>query len=617
MGTTTIAMLAATAAVVGLCTARPPSLAEAAVHECAAATQRCDGELTVPLNWAEPGSERITVSFAWIPRRDRSRPATGTVLTLHGGPTAALPMTEVYQRALGPVLDRQNMLVIDPRGFGESTPLLCPDIELDRPETIAGCARDLGPRARFFTSDQAVHDFDAVRDALGVRGVSVYGSSYGTVWAQAYAARFPERTRAVLVDSVVRVGRDGYTDWAPGRPVRPDLANLETVCAASRSCRALPGTPTRTWSELVARLRNRPDPAVSRLALLRLPQQATEPAVGREIVAAAHAYLDADPLPLRRLVRTFVPSSAPPARPDPTVAGYLAYMCGDASYAYEREAAPETRRRQLEAAYARLRPFDPFTTAEVLGATGGDQHQWCLNWPTPRPSPPVPPRARYGTVPMLAVGGELDPATPAGNAVELAERFPRGRAVVHRFGGHTAALGALAGLQGPHWTCALDVVRKFLAAPNGFRPRDGCSAESYRAVGAFPRTAGDIRIHTVPRLDDGEHAAVAAALAAAVDGVARRDPNGAATSRLTGEPGLRGGMLRFPDAVTVELDHVRHVRDVEVTGRVSLGDRAYASLTVSGGRQVTLSWRPFQPDDHIRVGGVLDGHRRFAAWMSG
>lgn len=582
-----------------------------AAHECATATERCAGVIEVPLDWADPGSERITVSFAWLPRRDTSRPATGTVLAIHGGPTAALPMTELYRRALGSVLDRQNMLMIDPRGFGRSTPLLCPDVDLDRPDSIAECARQVGPRARFFTTDQAVADFDAVRHALGVRSVSVYGSSYGTVWGHAYATRFPNRTRAVLLDSVVRIGPDGYVRWPLGRPVHPDLENLDVVCRPSRSCRAL---PRQTWADLVARLRERPDSAVPLLALLRLPQQTTEPAVGRELTAAASAYLAGDPLPLRRLARTFAGAGHQRMAQDPTIAGYLAYICGDAVYPYERGAAPDDRRRQLDAVYAERRPFAPFTTEEVLDATNGDQHQWCLNWPTPRQSPPVPPRSRYPAVPMLAVGGEVDVATPASNAVDVARRFPLGRSLVNRFGGHTPALGAVAGLVGPYWTCATENMRSFLLAPERFSKRTGCSAENYRAVGSFPVTSEDLPRVSVPGLTAPERTLVTAAVATALDALQRRNPNGAATTYLAGEPGLRGGTLEFPGPDTVTLDRVRFVADVVVSGRLTASAaRAELVVTDSGGRErpVRLEWAPFRAEAVTAVAGVLDGHRPF------
>ncbi|RZQ60717.1 alpha/beta fold hydrolase [Amycolatopsis suaedae] len=611
--TAVVAAIAAVAATVVAGVSSPPGS-----HECAEATQRCEGRVDVPLDHADPGRGTISVAFAWFPRRDRSKPAEGTVLAVSGGPAPALPMAEVYQRALGPVLDRQDLLMIDPRGLGQSSPLLCPGLDLAVQGTIAECGRTLGQRVGYFGTDQAVADFDAVRAALGVERVSVYGTSYGTVWGHAYAVRFPSRVRSVLLDSVVRFGDDGYVRWPLGRPVWPGMENLDAVCRPSRDCRALPGTPPRVWGELVERLRSVPDRAVPLAALLRVPQATVEPAVGAEVNAAAVAYLAGDPLPLRRLVRTFVQvggrehgggGGGGGGGPDPSAAGYLAYLCADAAYPYDRAAAPERKRRQLAEAYATQRPFRPFTADEVQAATGGDQHQWCVDWPTSRPSPPLPAGAVYPAVPMLAVGGELDVATTGADAEAMARRFPRGRAVVVPFGGHNPALGPAAGMTGPYWACAQEVVRGFLTDPQ--RPVERCSAANYRASGGFARRATQVR-GDVAGVRGADRRLVAATVATAADAAARRNPNGAMTGRLTGEPGLRGGRLTLPAPGRADLDQVRYVEDVAVSGSVTIdpGGTARADLTAVGpdghSRALTLTWEAFRHGGPAEATGTLD-----------
>ncbi|WP_406319975.1 hypothetical protein OHA77_35265 [Streptosporangium sp. NBC_01639] len=37
----------------------------------------------------------------------------------------------IVEEALGPMLDRQNLLVVELRGLGKSTPLLCPGLDLN------------------------------------------------------------------------------------------------------------------------------------------------------------------------------------------------------------------------------------------------------------------------------------------------------------------------------------------------------------------------------------------------------------------------------------------------------------------------------------------------------
>lgn len=265
----------------------------ASVHECAQAVSRCDGTISVPLNWNDPSSERITVAFAWLPAKDA---AQGTILANPGGPLPALPQIPTLQQALGPVLDRRNLLVVEPRGLGKSSPLLCPGLNLTAPETISTCARLLGPRAQYFTADQVVADMDAVRRALGVPEVTFYGNSYGTLYAQAYATRHPGSLAAAFLDSTTITAPDGYALW----PMRTRLDLLDLVCERSRACRELPGSASGTWTRLVAHLRAQPDAEVPLSSLIAIGNSLQQPVFGREASAAATAYLRGDQAPGRR-----------------------------------------------------------------------------------------------------------------------------------------------------------------------------------------------------------------------------------------------------------------------------------------------------------------------------
>lgn len=83
---------------------------------------------------------------------------------------------------------------------------------------------------------------DAVRRAPGVPRVTFHGISYGTLHAQAYAARHPGAVRAVFLDSTVTVDAEGWARW----PVRSAAGLLDVVCERSRDCREPPGTASRT-----------------------------------------------------------------------------------------------------------------------------------------------------------------------------------------------------------------------------------------------------------------------------------------------------------------------------------------------------------------------------------
>jgi len=605
---------------IGLYVVSPSSAgAPAGTHECAAATERCDGDVEVPLDWSKPDGEKISVSFAWIPRKDQSKPAAGTVFTIHGGPLPGLPHTDMYGRMLGPVLDQQNMLILDPRGLGESSPLECPGLNLDDPSDVGRCGQQLGDRVQFFTSDQAAQDFDAVRGAMGVESMSLYGTSYGTLWAQAYTSRFPERVRAMLLHDVVKTGEDGYAEWPLGRAVGAGQENLDTACERSEACRGISGDPRENWAELVERLRAKPDRALPVPMLIQLAHF-TVPGAPRDLNAAVAAYLDGDQEPLHRLANPMKPIGAPgggaPSAQQEADGGvppaYFAYWCGDSAHPYSRSGSPEQREKELDATYAGKNPFGPFTVDEVRGTPFGDKnHADCLGWPTPRESPPVKP-GPAPDVPVLAIGGDFDTATPVGNAVDTARKFPRGDVAINRFGAHSPEVIADSfGLTGEYWLCARQDVRTYLQNPE--RAGDlGCSAENYRAIGSFPRTSGELP-KAGDGLGDGDHTAVASAFATAADTTALRNPYSPATMAPMEGPGLRGGQVRLPDPSSVELTGVRYVSDVEVSGKIRLDDKqmAHGELTVTGtdgaARRVTLDWPAFTAEGGTPVKGTIDG----------
>jgi hypothetical protein len=126
-----------------------PNRAERVVerHSCATATSRCEGKIRVPLDWSDRDSELIDVAFVWLPRTDTTRPAIGTILANFGGPAAAISYAPRFQRILGPVLERRNLLLVDVRG--------CP-VPLRPRRPARGAARQLD---RFLLTERPLNPF--------------------------------------------------------------------------------------------------------------------------------------------------------------------------------------------------------------------------------------------------------------------------------------------------------------------------------------------------------------------------------------------------------------------------------------------------------------------------
>ena len=59
----------------------------------------------------------------------------------------------------------------------------------------------------------AAEDIDAVREALGLERITLYGDSYGTYLAQAYAFRHPDALDALVLDGAYPV--PGESPWYP------------------------------------------------------------------------------------------------------------------------------------------------------------------------------------------------------------------------------------------------------------------------------------------------------------------------------------------------------------------------------------------------------------------
>jgi len=192
---------------------------------------RC-AEMERPLDPDSPDGETITLQIAVIPALDLD-PLPDPVVPIAGGPGMSTIDMYILQRGAFEALRRQrDIVLIDQRGTGESSPMSC-DVDeeviegvLSREQTrdaTRQCLDTLSVDPRFFTTSVAVRDIDAVRDALGYPEINVYGVSYGSRVAQHYARRFPENIRTLIIDGVV----------PPSLPLGPDIA-IESQRAMER-----------------------------------------------------------------------------------------------------------------------------------------------------------------------------------------------------------------------------------------------------------------------------------------------------------------------------------------------------------------------------------------------
>src|SRR5690606_10410629 len=166
---------------------------------------------------------------------------------ISGGPgQSAVDFYLQSRQAFEPVRRDRDIVLLDQRGTGRSAD----GFECSVPETLTAaveiadeaalgryveaCLGELERNPRYFTTSVAVRDLDRLRDALGLEQWNLYGVSYGTRVAQHYLRRYPERTRAVILDGVVPAPVALGPEIA--RHAQAALDAIFARCAATADC---------------------------------------------------------------------------------------------------------------------------------------------------------------------------------------------------------------------------------------------------------------------------------------------------------------------------------------------------------------------------------------------
>jgi pimeloyl-ACP methyl ester carboxylesterase len=237
---------------------------------------RC-ATVTVPLDrtGTDPGQVPL--------RLGRIGKSTGnTLMYLSGGPGGAGVEEMINVIPIVPALMRRYRVIgYDQRGTGRSGLLRCPALERDPHlrDTAAAeqCANGLGVARRHYTTADSVQDMEAIRQQLGVDKLTLFGISYGTELALAYARTFPTHVDRLIIDSVVDPDDADPFVTASFRAMTPTLDGL----CPSR-CRGISTDPASDLYELVKRLRTRGEPRS-----LKMSPSRTSRASGAESPASA------------------------------------------------------------------------------------------------------------------------------------------------------------------------------------------------------------------------------------------------------------------------------------------------------------------------------------------
>lgn len=192
---------------------------------------------------------------------------------LAGGPgEAGSDLVPLLNTTFRKVRATRDIVLIDQRGTGLSGKLDCKpgkNAETTTEEEMLAetraCIKALNKRFNLYTTEQAARDIEAVRAALAYERINLWGGSYGSRLAQAYARLFPSRVRSMVLDGVAAPDQ---VVPAGARDAQAALDALFKQCADDSVCADAFPSLRAEFDALAARLAKAP-------ATLSLPDPRT------------------------------------------------------------------------------------------------------------------------------------------------------------------------------------------------------------------------------------------------------------------------------------------------------------------------------------------------------
>ncbi|MBU2669380.1 alpha/beta hydrolase [Actinoplanes bogorensis] len=430
----------------------------------------------VPLDYDRPYGAKVTLALLRVKARDQKH-KTGSLFVNPGGPGASgvsLALAAPYFLS-DELLDRFDIVGMDPRGIGFSDPVNCfgdPGRQqpvLDKLNTgfpygsteekaflkataKQGKACSHGGRelAGAMSTAEVARDMDVMRRAVGDSKLTYLGFSYGTALGQYYANMFPDRFRAIAVDGVIDP-RAWVGSRATGNQVQDDrlrsadgawkaLQEILRRCNAAGPAKCeFSGQGLRRFRTIANRLKARPvriggqkityaafvSMALSSLYDVEAGAEVTEMAAamwrlttpGAKVAAAAEAIV------LRAHQRS-IGRSFPY---DNSYDAYTAVMCTDGRH-------PRTGADWVKAGAKADQRAPYFGRAWAWASAPCARDTWTVR----DEDAYMGPFDRRTKNPVLVVGSLWDPATNYVDAVKSSRLIPNSRLLSSANWGHTA-----------------------------------------------------------------------------------------------------------------------------------------------------------------------------------
>jgi pimeloyl-ACP methyl ester carboxylesterase len=403
------------------------------------------------------------------------KPAAEPVFWLEGGPggaatQAAGPVSQNYLRGLRKDYD---LVFVDERGTGKSDPLKCDDIgenpgnldayfgELFPSPLIRACRQKLAKAAdlKLYTTAIAMDDLDEVRGALGYQRINLAGASYGTLAAQVYMRKYPERVRSAFLVGMVTPGFKLPLPFA--RAAQNALDLLFQDCAADRECHDLFPNLREEFYVVLSRFDRGAikvkliDPATKKERFVTLERESYVEHLRALLYSAAGARF----VPFvvhRAFLNDFIPFGTIAVRfnlggPSTARGLYFSVTCAEAiPFITEQEIVAETRETFLG---------DRRVRAHIAACTEWPRGDVPENFTDPVKS----------EIPVIMFSGEADGSTPPWIAAGAVKYFANGRQIIAHHTGHQ--------IDGP---CTWDLMQAFLKTPSVRQLDSSCIEKAKR-----------------------------------------------------------------------------------------------------------------------------------------
>ncbi|MBC6450487.1 alpha/beta hydrolase [Actinokineospora xionganensis] len=421
----------------------------------------------VPLDYADPRAKKISLRLVKRPA-DQPNRRIGTLFINNGGPGGSAADFAIGAGDMLGASTRQrfDIVGIDPRGIaGErncltegcgSEPVVCAAAPQDPPgppapaaafprsasEVTAQLAFDDFYRGlcdkrgneildHMSTADTA-RDMDLMRQAVGDRQLNYYGISYGSVLGATYAAMYPNKVRALIVDGVLdpvawSTGRGDDAKYVASARFGSEYGAWESLHSAFAECDRVgvarcpaAGQASGKFHRVVERLKqgdvDTPDGKLNYQEVMgtllgAMYRPGNYPLIMDFVEAMHQQIFGAARVPSRagdtwKKLRAAERPAVPTFGDEVIAPTFHGVLCADSVNPTDREA-----------------PVRSAAHAEANGPGFGELWSWisspCVNWPGSSKSAFRGPYTVRTSTPLLIVGNTHDPATPISGARAL------------------------------------------------------------------------------------------------------------------------------------------------------------------------------------------------------